>query len=244
MNRKLLNIIAILVLIILHSHVSNAQTESFNKDGYKITRTIRIVDDIKVIISQSKSLNYTNPPCTANIRIFKNDIQIDSLLIPGDQFDGVGDRYGLLIYEKPVKNHVIITKFGSYDGKTIIINNKGRKFVTLGGFSSLDSQNGILFSVYHSDTSGLSVFDLNTDKELYSVIMFDSTAMRNERVREFYLYKNEYFVKTDQNNINQWKIWKIELTKKKLVEADRNTILKAEHLKELTDYKGTEISCE
>jgi len=245
MNRKLLRIIAIAVLISLHGLISLGQTESFKKDGFKITRTIRRVGDIKVIISQKKSLNYTDPLCSANIRIFKNDKQIDSLEYLANQLEGVGDRYGLLIYEKPIKNHVIISKFGSYEGKTIIINNKGQKFVTLGGFSSIDVQNGLLFSVYHSDASGLSVFDLNTDKELYSM-MSDYGKMEYERAREFYLFKNKYFVKTDQNEDNKWKIWEIDLKNKKLTETNKDIISQAERLKELTDYdyKVTKISCE
>lgn len=243
MKRKLLRIIAIAVLIFLHGLISIGQTESFNKDGFKITRTIKRVDDIKVIISQNKSLNPTSSPCTANIGIFKKDKQIDSLDIPGNQMEGVGDRYGLLIYDELIKNHVIISKFGSYDGKTIIINNKGQKFVTIGGFSSLDMQNGLLFSAYHSDEGGFSVFDLNTDKELYSITMFKDKAMSKDQVRAFYSFNNKYFVKTDQND-NQTRIWKIDLTNKKLVQTNSDIILQAERLKELTDYKGTNVSCQ
>ncbi len=49
---------------------------------------------------------------------------------PVDQFDAVGDRYGLFVYKKLMKNHVIISEFGSYEGKTIIINSKGQELIT------------------------------------------------------------------------------------------------------------------
>lgn len=235
MNRKNA---AITFFILLNGLISIGQTESFSKDGFKITRTIKRVDDIMVVVSQSKSLNHTDPLCTATIRILKNDKQIDSLNISDDQFDAVGDRYGLLIYEEPIKKHVIISKFGSYDGKTMIINNKGQLFVSIGGFCSLDMKNGLLFSVYHSDISGFSVFDLNTDKELYSIKLY------KDRVDEFYLFENKYFVKTDQNDLNQWKFWEIDLANKKLVETNMDINLQAKCLEKLTDYKGTSISCE
>lgn len=238
MTRKIFKNSVIAILFLLHVLTTLGQVESFDKDGYKITRTIKNIDGVKVIISQNKSLSHTDPLCTANIRIFKNNKQIDSLIISDDQFDAVGDKYGLLVYEEMIKNHVIISKFGSYDGKTIIINSKGKKFITIGGICFLDKKNGLLFSIYHSDLSGFSVFDLNTDKELYSI------TLDPDRARKFYLLDNRYFVTTDQNDSNPEKIWEIVLNTKKLIETNINIKLQAEPLNALTDYKGINISCE
>ena len=240
MKKSLLKITGIVTLILSSGLTTIGQTESFNKDGFKITRAIKIIDPVKVIVSQNKSLTpHTGKDCTATIKIFKNGNPIDSLNISSEEFDGVGDRYGLLVYDEPIKNHVIISKFGSYNGKTIIINNKGQKFITLGGFSSLDKNNGILFSIYHSDASGFSVFDLNKDKELFSI------TMHEDRAKEFYLLNNRYFVRTYSNNSNPEKIWEIDLKNKKIRETEiEMSSLKEMKLKELADYKRINIACE
>ena len=239
MKKKLIKITGIVSLILFSGLTTIGQTESFNKGGFKITQTIKTIDNVKVIVSQNKSLTHIDPMCTANIKIFKNDRQIDFFNISNEQFDGVGDRYGLLIYNELIKSHIIISKFGSYDGQNIIINKKGKKFITLGGFSSLDKKNGILFSIYHSDISGFSVFDLNKDKELFSIKMYD------DRAREFYMSGNKYLVKTDQNNTNPGKIWEIDLKKKKLKKTEiQMSSLKDMKLKELVDYTGIKIECQ
>jgi hypothetical protein len=54
----------------------------------------------------------------------------------------------------------------------------------------LDKKKGMLFSIFHSDKSGFSVFDLNTDKELCSITM-DQMQLANSlwQLAEVYLEK-------------------------------------------------------
>lgn len=237
MKRNLYSSIAVIVFL-FHGFLLSGQTESLNVNGFKTTNVTKRIEDISVVISQRKSLNHTDPLCTANIRIFRNDIQIDSLNISDDQFDAVGDNYGLLIYEKLILNHVVISKYGSSDGKTIIVNNRGQKFITIGGFSSLDAQDSLLFSGYHSDISGFSVFDLKMDREIYSILMDD------DRVRAFFRFDNRYFVKSDQNDSNYRKFWEIDLVNKRLSETSLNVDSLGICLDKLANYKGIIISCE
>jgi len=239
MTRNRLKNAVIAILFLLPALTSLGQVESFEKDGFKTTRTIKNIADVKVIVSQTKSLNHTDPLCSANIKIVKNNKPIDSLKISADQFDAVGDKYRLLVHEELMNNHVIISKFGSYDGKTIIINSKGQKFITIGGFCFLDKENGLLFSNYHSDLSGFSVFDLNTDKELYTI------TLEQNRAKEFYWFDNRYFVTTtNSNDSNPEKVWEIVLNTKKMIETNINVKLQAKPLTQLTDCKGIQISCE
>jgi hypothetical protein len=107
---------------------------------------------------------------------------------------------------------------------------KGQKFITSGGFCYLDKKKGMLFSIFHSDKSGFSVFDLNTDKELCSI------TMDKDRAREFYFFENRYFVSTYQNDANPGKIWEIVLAEKRIKESNMNIKLQAKRLKELADY--------
>jgi hypothetical protein len=237
MKVRLFRLIAT-IFVLLMALTANGQTESFVKGEFKVTQTEKAIGDIKIVISQRKSIRHIDPLCTAEIKIFKNGDLTDSLNISDDQFDAVGDRYGLLIYDELIKNHLILSKFGSYDGQTILINNKGQIFTTLGGFSYLDKKNGRLFSIYHSDISGFSVFDLNTDRELFSL------TMNNDRVQEFYLLGDKYFMKTEQNSSRQEKIWEIDLEKQKLIESKIDRRFMINPLEELTDYKGMKIKCE
>lgn len=239
MKIQLLKIIlGIVSFIIFPALATIGQTESFIKDGFKITQETRTIGQVKIVISQKKSLTNTDPLCAANIKIFRDTDLLDSLNIPDDQLDAVGDRYGLFVYDELIKNHLVISKFGSYDGQTIFFNSKGQKFITLGGFCYPDKENGLMFSIYHSDIAGFSVFDLNTDKELFSI------TMNNDRVREFYLLGNKYFMRTERNNSTQEKIWEIDLEKQKITESKMIRALLINPIKELSDYSGTKIHCE
>lgn len=237
MKQKLVKITGTTCLYLLFVLTSFGQTQSCIRGDFKITKTTKELDNVQVVISQFKSLTQTDPLCRADIKILKDGVLLDSIKISADQFDAVGDRYGLLIYEKQIKNHIVITKFGSYNGQTIIINNKGQKFTTLGGFSSLDNENGLLFSIYHSDLPGFSVFDLNKDKELFS------TTLSENRPLEFYLIGEKYFVKTISDATKEG-IFEIDFKRKKIIEKNIATKIKENCLDKLADYKFLNVDCQ
>ena len=118
--------------------------------------------------------------------ILKNNIQIDSIIF--NEIEAVGGQYGLLAYSGLIKNHIIISKYGDYDGETIIINAKGEKFITMGGYSFIDNTSGLLFSILDSDLSGFSVFDLNKDKEIFKKVDID------DRPQKFYKTSNNEYL--------------------------------------------------
>ena len=53
MKKSLLKITGIVTLILSSGLTTIGQTESFNKDGFKITRAIKIIDPVKVIVSKT-----------------------------------------------------------------------------------------------------------------------------------------------------------------------------------------------
>ncbi len=213
------------------------QTNSIEKDGFKISQMTKTVKDIKVLFTQKKPLTKSNFYCTASIKIFKSNKLIDSLIVSPDELEPVGSDYGLLIYNELINDHIIVSKFGGYDGRTIIINNKGKMFNTTGGICCPDYKHGLLFSIYNSDNHGFSIFDLSKDREIFSQIF------EKDEVMGFFLSDGNYFVKTKQYKSQTERIWQIDIKTKKIVERP-NTESQAISLRELVDYKKVCLKCE
>ena len=68
-----------------------------------------------------------------------------------------------------LNNHIIFTKHGDYNGKTLIINNKGKIFNIIGGSNYLDPESELLFSILESDTNAFAVFNLKNDSLIFTV---------------------------------------------------------------------------
>ena len=175
------------VFFLFSSLYINAQVKSVIKDSVKITEINRSIGDIRVIITQFKRLDHKDPLCHAMIRVLKDKQSIDSLVYK--EIDPVGSNYGLSVYPELFEGHLVIAKFGGYDGRTIIINSKGKLFDFPGGIIFPDITSGLLFSFYYSDLGRLSVFDLKTDCLLFSSEDLDDKPYlmyKNNEGRYFY----------------------------------------------------------
>jgi hypothetical protein len=239
MKLKIYKIFLIFTLTFYFGINSFGQIKS-SKD-YKETQIKKSINNIDVIITQYKSLIESPdiPYCRAEIDILKNGIKIDSVNF--SEIEAVGGHYGLLIYNEKIKNHIVISKFGDYDGKTIIINEKGQKFITIGGCIYVDIKNGLLFSIYNSDLAGFSVFDLNKDKEIFKMIDID------DRPREFYRYSNNRFLykATSNDETEVESIWEIEFEMDRIIQLDlTNNDINGKQLKKLSDCKENNVQCE
>jgi hypothetical protein len=229
----------IFLLISISSGITLGQIVT--SDTFKITKITKQIGDIKVNISQYKPL-IVSPPygpyCKAYIEIIKNDKIIDSLGFP--DIEPVGGQYGLLVYSELVNDHLIISKYGSYYGLTIIINETGQMFTTIGGYGFIDTLSGLLFSSFASDLPGLSVFNLQSDTEL---LRLDDIK---ERPVIFYKGLNDrYFFRAINDYTRKESIWEIMLDKKKIEKADINIkTLQDQQLKQLIDYEKTWVDCE
>jgi hypothetical protein len=218
-------------------------TNSFGQNKTSDFKEIQIKKSIKnidVIITQYKSLieSPNIPYCKAEIEIFKNGIKIDSIYF--SEIEPVGGHYGLLVYNETQQNHIIISKFGDYDGQTIIINERGEKFNTIGGCVSIDYKSGLLFSIYDSDLAGFSVFDLNQDKEVFKMTDIE------DRPFQFYKYSNNRFLYKATNDETEIEsIWEIEFEMDRIMQLDLTADdIDGKQLKELSDYKEINIDCE
>jgi len=222
--------------------ISNyGQIESNSNGNYSVSKIEKKLDNINLEIFQYKLNNQENPSfpsCKAKIYILKNNIKIDSINF--SEIEPVGGNYGLRIYSSIIENHLLVTKYGDYEGLTIIINKNGEKFITDGGFAYLDRSRKLLFSISASDSFGISVFDLKLDSEiLYKYDLEDEPI-------EFYKKNERYFFKAANYNSEKDSFYEINLKNK--------TIVKNENIFESTEYQIIEklidwedvknISCE
>lgn len=229
----------ILIPLILFFVELNSLCQTTNSSKFQLTQTIRTIDNISVVIKQYKALISSPdvPYCKAYIYVLKDNIVVDSLGF--NEIEPVGGDYGLLINKGLINNHIIISKFGDYDGRTIIINNKGQIFNIVGGYSFADTTNGLLFSNYCSDLFGFSVFDLNRDSKILEI-----SEIENEPIEFYKDSTNKYYLKTINNETKKENFWEINFNKKKIIFLDKN-VDKSRYklLYKLADYNKINIEC-
>lgn len=258
MNR--LNIIIFLFLLIIFgcinllgknthdiyclSDVNNLEIKSLTNnlmpvDTFKITRIVKYIGEIKVVICQKKSL-IDSPDiqyCKGSIEIYKNETSIDSVFF--NPIEPVGGNYGLLVYNKIIQDHLIISKFGD-EGRTIIINNNGKVFTTIGGYVYYDQDSGLLFSIYDSDLFGFSVFDLNSDQ-----IIMEKYDIEEEPLEFYKTIENKYVFLSYNNETAKENTWEIILNTKTIKKvAISRELIKNRKINELVEYQKLELYCE
>jgi hypothetical protein len=213
-------------------------SEDVNKTS-KVTTIERQINDVKIIVRQVKSLveSPNVPICKAEIMVSKNNILLDSLKF--DAIEALGGCYGLIVYSPLIENHLIISKYGDYDGRTIVINEYGKIVSITGGNVYYDKESSLLFSIYDSDLSGFSIFDLKSDSVL--VEMEDMSS----RPIGFYKNSNLYYIQTIDDETEELEIWEVEFDLHRIL----NVEIELESIKDmilpgLTDYSKIEINCE
>ena len=105
--------------------------------------------------------------CRVVLKIRKGNAVIDSLLIEG--CDAVGGCSGIYVAdEQPSKDYFVLSKFGDYDGRILIVDTSGSIQSFFGGHYFVSADNRYLFSPYSSDLPGLTVLDLSKNQVLYT----------------------------------------------------------------------------
>lgn len=123
--------------------------------------------------------------CAAWVQIKENGQVKDFLHF--DDCEALGGCSGLFAVNQPVPDYFIVTKYGGYDGKIILIDESGKIQSYIGGDYSLSADNRYLFSTYSSDISGATVFDLKENKVLFS------QEFPNDYVAQFHILRGNYF---------------------------------------------------
>lgn len=217
---------------IIESEIKQIEKESVSQNidftNGNITAESITLKNITVSIVQKRPPkdNY-DFSCHSKIISTKNNKTIDSLIFK--DMEAVGGSYGLT---DPIiiNNHIILTKHGDYDGRTIIINENGQIFNIIGGENYIDEDAELLFTIYDSDLSGYAVFDLKSDSLIMSV---DKTEDRTRSIHKE--YGNRYFMNCFNDETDQNIIWEFEfdLDRTMQVDLDSSDINNSNQLKRI-----------
>jgi len=152
--------------------------------------------------------NSVQAVCSAKILIYVSGQKKDSIIFPS--MEAVGGDVGLFLCKDRINNHIIISKFGDYDGQTIVINDRGQKFVFGGGRNYADKEQGIIFCIYDSDLPGFSVFDLTKDQLIIDTADIDGYP------NKFYKKGGHYYCELVDLQTNSHTIWEIDFNSKSI----------------------------
>lgn len=165
----------LLILITLISYVSFGQTTApYNESDFPIDKFIikkeqRTLGTITVDVVQVKPIKQGDSKqfsCRTWLMIKEKGRTIKELT---QDMDGVGGCSGFYFPDKqPNKDLIVISKFGDYDGRLLIINGKGELKDYLGGKFYISTDSKYVFSNYDSDLSGTSIIDLTKNELIYS----------------------------------------------------------------------------
>lgn len=221
---------------IIESEVKQIEKESVSQNidftnGNITTESITLKDITVSIVQKTPPKDNYDFSCHSKIISRKNNKTIDSLIFK--YMEAVGGSYGLT---NPIiiNNHIILTKHGDYDGRTIVINENGQIFNIIGGENYIDEDAGLLFTIFDSDLSGFAIFDLKTDSLIMSM---DEIEDRPRTIHKE--YGNRYFMSCFNDETDQNIIWEFETDLGRImqVDLDSNSINLANQLKiiELND---------
>jgi hypothetical protein len=183
------------------------KADTFNFKNYKIELTQIKLADYK---------NYDNTSLSCRIWLtVKNGNKVSDRLFIND-CESLGGCSGIYYSdEQTVKNYFILSKFGDYDGQIIIIDISGKIKTYFGGQYFLSGDNKYLFSIYDSDLSGLTVYDLSQNK-----VLFTSDSITSY-LTDFYFYNNKYFavVSDDEKRPNETDILTFDFKTNNLIKT-------------------------
>ncbi len=219
--------------------------QDYPQNKYTIKNDTFYFHRVKIVIIQVKLNNEGDyDPYSAYCRIWLTVIKQNELKesIFYNDCEALGGCSGIFVSpEQPIKNYFILSKFGDYDGRIILIDTLGSMVSYRGGqyFFSLDKR--YLFSIYNSDLAGLTVFDLIQKKLLYSS---DTLGIYLD---DLYSIDNEYFmtVFTDDNTDEKIQIATYDFRKNRLVNeiVDKRFIARSRKLKGYHDFTFGPCNC-
>ncbi|MFY7670794.1 SH3 domain-containing protein [Tenacibaculum sp. MEBiC06402] len=187
--------------------------------------------DFLVEIIQFKPVDtFYSFDCKAKVRVLKNKKVFKELKF--QEIDALGDNHGIVAPTKQPSNSLfVLSKFGDYNGQIIIINLEGKITTFNGGSYFLTNNNRYLISDWHSDTSGLSIYDLKNEK-----LVFEEEL--EEHLGNWYVKKDIYYVSIWNDNEEVNKAYQIDFDNYKLIESN----MKKEEGQKVELF-NTECSC-
>ncbi len=211
----------------------NAQTSIYTT---KACTTSVSLNDIKVEIRNYKNIKkFADFYCRGKIVIFKNTQPVDSV-----QFDKINQtgNYGLFLHHDIIPDHVLISKFGNEENKTIIVNNSGTFFILNGNNIYIDTLKKVLIVLNTNYPEQVTLFDYIKDTVIqqYDNLEFEPCQVVGDA-------KGHYFIRgCSKNQTNTYYLIQTENQKLKKVRMKRTP--KGSTIQIVSAPKRNEIKCQ
>lgn len=183
----------LLAIFLLTTFISSGQTiaafkdTDFSADKFVVKKEQRTLGTITVDLIHAKPKKQDDSrqfSCRTWLTIKDNNKLIKEL---AQDADAVGGCSGLFFpASQPNADLIIISKFGDYDGRLYLVNNKGELKNYLGGTLYVSNDNKYLFTNYDSDLSGVSIIDLPKNELIY-------TGELKQYLADWYFQNGQYF---------------------------------------------------
>ncbi len=216
-------IITFLLLTVKLLGQQNRQVSQFKKTDYPISKFITksdtsLLGQVQIIITMThpKNSSIAKFLCRSWLTINKNNKTLTQEYYDIEPVGGCSGLYKPI--KQPCNDYFIISKFGDYEGQTLVIDTTGKLTTLTGGSFSISKDNNYLFSIYDSDVPGITIYDLKNKKLIFSKEKDDE-----DEYREFYFQDGSYFVSIyNDETSKEISVGTIDIKNKKMVVSKKN----------------------
>src|ERR1035437_10217798 len=208
--RTLISIL--LFIFVITCYGQQHKQVAFNRADYPISKFVVTTvasnfGQVKIIATMvTPKASSTGFLCRSWLTIRKSDKILKQKFY---EIEPVGGCSGLFFPStQPLDSYFIISKFGDYDGETLLIDKTGNLIVLTGGSFSISADDKYLFSVWDSDLSGITVFDLTNGKTILS-----KEIAGDKQYGDFYVQNGKYYVSYFEDNT----VGQIDIQNKKVI---------------------------
>ncbi len=157
------------------------------------------LDSIKIkliVVNSKKADEEATTYCRAWIKVVKNDSVINQVYF--NNLDSTKNCTSLFLPEpQPSADFFMMVKYGDNDGRTIVIDKRGKIFNMIGGRYFITKDNRFLFSPWVSLEKGLAVFDFKTGR-----VVFNNNDLGVE-LADWYFQDGRYFSLDQESEIEE-----------------------------------------
>ncbi len=194
MNYKVLIFLNLLSFVTKGQKINSYKERDYPVDQFIVKIEERTVGSITIQLIHTKPKKQdasTQFSCRTWLTVKKGKQMIHEL---AQDINPVGGCAGLFFPDsQPIKDLVIISKFGDYHGKLYVVDTHGKIKEYAGGFFYVSNNNTYLFTNHDSDLPGVSIIDLTKNELIYSGELKDSFA-------DWYEQDGQYFAVVMSND--------------------------------------------
>jgi hypothetical protein len=187
--RITLLILALLPPSILFGQAAKSFVQSdYPANSFVIKKDRQTLGSISVEIVQVSPISNPEPNqfyCRAWLTVRRGNLVLEQRYF--NDIEPVGSWFGLSFPDhQPIKELVLLSKFGDYDGRVYVVTRNGKMKDFPGGSFYISPDNRFIFSNHYSDLVGVTIFDLSENQLIYS------GELEND-VSDWYYDDGQYF---------------------------------------------------